>query len=219
MTRFTSIVSTLALVPTTLALASPALASLVDDVEASPRIVTAETERYDLNCDGVISEPDERIARRVVEIHSSPDFNPAQAVEDNSGATRKALGRRFPYEADLNGDCKVDEGDDTLLAQVQVQAQAQTQDLLAVLASHFGTDGESEVDFNCDGTVGLPDYALVGQVIAAQHAPHFDPVVAVTLAWETEVGHEDYHPAADDGDCVIGLPDFANAVGAPAAEQ
>jgi hypothetical protein len=220
MTRFTSIVSTLALVPTSLALASPALASTVEDIEANFGLTAAETQHYDLNCDGVIGVPDSRIAGRVTQIHSSPDFNPVQAVNDNFGATREDLGRKFPYEADLNGDCSIGVpdlamGDDTLSA----LGQAQTQDLFAVLASHWGTEGESPVDFNCDGKVGVEDWDLAGKMISAYHAPHFDPVTAATLAYGTQVGDEGYHPAADDGDCVIGVQDLANAAGGGAADQ
>jgi hypothetical protein len=220
MTRFTSIVSTLALVPTSLVLASPALASTVEDVKANFGLTTAETERYDLNCDGVIGVPDVRIAGNVTQIHSSPDFNPVQAVRDNFGDTREDLGRAFPHEADLNGDCTIgvpdlNMGDDTLSA----LGQAQTQDLFAVLASHWGTEGDSPVDFNCDGKVGVADWELVGQMVSAQHAPHYDPLTAATMAFGTQVGDEGYHPAADDGDCKIGVQDLANAAGEGAVDQ
>ena len=220
MTRFTSIVSTLALVPTSLALASPALASTVEDVKANFGLASAETERYDLNCDGVVGTPDLRIAGNVTQIHSSPDFSPLQAVRDNFGASRRSHGSNFPYEADLNGDCKVGVADygmgsDTLSA----LGQAQTQDLFAVLASHWGTEGDSPVDFNCDGKVGIGDWELVGQMVAAEHAPHYDPVTAATLAFGTSVGDEAYHPAADDGDCQIGVQDLANAASGGVVDQ
>jgi hypothetical protein len=220
MTRFTSIVSTLALVPTSLALASPALASTVEDVNANFGFASAETQRYDLNCDGMVGTPDLQIAGYVTQIHSSPDFSPLQAVRDNWGATRRSHGSNFPYEADLNGDCKVGVpdlamGDDTLSA----LGQAQTQDLFAVLASHWGTEGDSPVDFNCDGKVGIGDWALVGQMVSAEHAPHYDPVTAATMAFGTSVGDEGYHPAADDGDCVIGVEDLANAAGGGVVDQ
>jgi hypothetical protein len=220
MTRFTSIVSTLALVPTTLALASPALASTVEDVKANFGFASAETTHYDLNCDGMVGIPDFQIAGYVTQIHSSPGFNPVQAVRDNFGATRRSHGENFPYEADLNGDCKVglDDfamGDGTLSA----LGAAQTQDLLAVLASHWGTEGDSPADLNCDGKVGIGDLELVGQMISAEHAPHYDPLTAVTMAFGTQAGDEAYHPAADDGDCVIGVQDLANAAGAGAVDQ
>lgn len=163
MTRFTSIVSTLALVPTSLALASPALASTVEDVKANFGLASAVTEHYDLNCDGVVGTPDVRIAGNVTQIHSSPGFSP--------------------------------------------------------LHSHWGTVGESPVDFNCDGKVGIGDWELVGQMVSAEHAPHYDAVTAATMAFGTQAGDEGYHPAADDGDCQIGVQDLANAAGEGAVDQ
>lgn len=221
MTRFTSILSTLALVPTTLALATPALASTVQDVMAKFGQSAAGNERFDLNCDGVIGIPDLVIADAVVRTHSSPGFNHETAVRNNFGATLAELGSDFPHEADLNGDCAVGVPDlEDSEATLSALGQSQAQDLLQLLKDDWGTRGDSPVDLNCDGVVGVPDLELVYHMIGAQHAPHFDTVVAIGRAYGTSAGNEKYHPAADtNGDCTIGVPDLINAYNDLAVDQ
>jgi hypothetical protein len=219
MTRFTSILSALALVPTTLALAAPALASTLEDVDANQGRIVDPSERIDLNCDGVVNHVDLRIVRQVTTIHSAPGFAPHQAVRDNLGASIANMGRRkFPYHADLNGDCSVGVAD--LLDDPSTQSalgEAQTQNLLEVLGATWGTYGESDLDLNCDGKVGMGDWWLVNQVVNAENSPHYDPLEAADQAAGSRVGDANYHPAADlDGDCVIGVTDLM-AIGSEAA--
>ena len=215
MSRFTSILSTLALVPTSLALATPALASTVSDVVANFGAEVDPKVSYDLNCDGKVGIPDLRIANRVTTAHSHPDFNPIKAVTDidNFGADLADLGKAFPYEADLNGDCKVGLPD---LATVQapssvVGAEEELINILQVMADDWGTTGDSPADLNCDGVVGLPDVHLVVKMANARRATHFDRMTAVKKGWGSEPGDANYHPAADDGDCIIGMPDLLDA--------
>lgn len=226
MTRFHSIVSSLILVPATytLALASPAVAGIREDVREAWGTTNVDPIDYrDLNCDGGIGIQDWIIASRLVQIHSAPDFSPVKAVNDNFGAECEESGcaEDYPFEADSNGDCVVN-SDDVPAAVQSTSAGGGTGsvDLKDVLIEDWGTSGDSPADLNCDDYVGVADYLYVGQVINAQHATHYNQWTALRAAWGSEVGEENYHPAVDfDGNCWIGMSDFTQAMLNAAEEQ
>jgi hypothetical protein len=215
-------VTSLLLVPATctLALASPAVAGIREDVRDVYGTRVDPMDYRDLNCDGSIGVSDWAIANQLVRIHSAPDFNPFKAVDDNFGATVEEMGHDFPFEADLNGDCVVDDTDvPAPVKSASAVGGTGTGDFLQVLSEDWGTEGDSPADLNCDGAVGVPDFLYVGQVINAQYATYFDQWTAARAGYGSQVGDENYHPAVDNGDCVIGMADLYQAILNAAEEQ